>query len=201
MPVFKTRKVDRPAGTKASKAPWGDRVHRIVGRDVGVRVDQQGRVRDTVDYGMPPDFTYTDAKACEWGKQKVKAGRKSKVDRGQCWVQLAFQDGRPHLRVCRANNEKGALIPVKSPTEARTLGRKLCEDFEAVKGDWKKFEKSLPKGYKLGAAPKPGTYCVVGARGKPLRCFKKKADADAYRKRRCGKRSKCNLRVAKGGRR
>lgn len=205
MAVFKTRKVDRPANATSSKAPWGARAHRIEGRDVGVRVDRDGKVRDTVSWAMPADFDYTDGNPC-----KVAVGRQSKTERGKCWIQLTFQQGRPHLRVCKKSNAKGALIPVNSPTEARELGRKLCDDFEAAKGDWKKFEKTLPKNYKLGAAaPKPrarkaksgskakgkSKHCVIGRRGKTLRCFTTKKAADSYRKKRCGKLKKCSLKV------
>ena len=202
MAIFKTRKVEKKGGAGPRKAPWGERTHKITGRDVGVKVDREGNVADTVTWAMPADFAYSDPKACEWGKQKSDAGRQSKVDRGKCWVQLAIVEGRPYLRVCRKNNEASALVPVSSPTEARIRARELCDAYEKSKGDWSKFKKSLPRTYKIGSAPAPrsparkGKYCVVGRNRKELRCFATKAAADKYRKRRCAKRgNSCSLKV------
>lgn len=196
MAIFRTRDVKQAHKSKASKAPWGARVHRIEGRDVGVRINRQGQVADTVKWAMPADFSYSDAETCRWEKE----GRQSKVDRGKCWIQLAIVDGEPHLRVCRKNNEPGALIPVDNPTHARILSRELCDSYEKARGDWSKFSKSLPKGHRIGAVrPRAsGTHCVfVRGRSKPVRCFKKRATAVAYRKRMCARARKCSLTVGK----
>lgn len=134
------------------------------------------RIRSEPDYRMPADFNYTASGGpCADGFNKLA--------KGQCLVQLTFDQGMPALRFCATKKQPGRLVHVDSPSEAAEAARIACECFEQTGS----YEQCLPEGLKLGgarktkprraASTKVGKYCVQRG-GRTLSCHTTKAAAD-----------------------
>lgn len=54
------------------------------------------------------------------------------LKRKGCPVQLAFDDGQPFLRFCRANGEAGYRVDVNSPAEAVEKANAACSTWTAT---------------------------------------------------------------------
>lgn len=76
-------------------------------------VDKKGKVKDC----PKPCGSWTD---------QPKANKKGELREPRCPIQLAFDQGQPFLRFCRAKGKPGFQQPINSAAEATTAARAAC---------------------------------------------------------------------------